>query len=215
MQALILAGTALPLVGVLGCGASDETGSTASPGTPSTTPPRETTTTGTSEPARLDEEYAVYSALIESMFDETLIVIEDTTAKPDSGLFPLDDLLRSLRDQWPALSGDLLADFETKNRSTSTLERRFTLRARYILISLQELDSIFAAEDGWKEFYKRYPGSQGVLTLSRVGFSSAGDTALLYVGNQSHWVAGEGNMVLLKKAGGRWTVVGTRMIWIS
>ncbi len=60
-----------------------------------------------------------------------------------------------------------------------------------------------------------YPRSQGVLTLSRVGFNEARGTAVLYAGNQWHAAAGEGNMVLMKKTAGGWTVHDTAMMWIS
>jgi hypothetical protein len=41
------------------------------------------------------------------------------------------------------------------------------------------------------------------------------DTAVLYTENQSHAAAGEGDVVLMKKTAGRWTVQGERMIWQS
>ena len=51
----------------------------------------------------------------------------------------------------------------------------------YTLISLQELASSFPpTAPGWDKFYAKYPGSQGRLALSRVGFNQAKDTAVLY-----------------------------------
>jgi hypothetical protein len=164
----------------------------------------------------LAEEYEVYSALIQSVYNNALIVIEDTTAQPDSGLFSPTDAVRFMRNQWRELGDDILSDFQTKNEKPSVLERRFTLSVRYAFISKQEIESIFSDNNsGWDDFYAKYPGSQGILTLSRVGFNEAKDTAVLYAGNQSHWVAGEGNMVLVKKTAGRWTVQGEAMMWIS
>ena len=59
------------------------------------------------------------------------------------------------------------------------------------------------------------PRSQGILTLSRVGFNQARDTAVLYAGNQWHAAAGEGNMALMKKTAGGWTVQDKAMMWTS
>jgi hypothetical protein len=162
------------------------------------------------------EEYEVYSALIQSVYKNALIVIEDTTAQRDSGLFSPTDAARFMRNQWRELGNDILSDFQTKNEKPSALESRFTLSVRYTFISEQEIESIFSKNaSGWEDFYAKYPGSQGILTLSRVGFNEAKDTAVLYAGNQSHWVAGQGNMVLMKKTAGRWTVQSQSMMWIS
>jgi hypothetical protein len=164
----------------------------------------------------LAEEYAVYSALIQSLYNNALIVIEDTTAQPDSGLFSPRDAINTMRGQWPELGDDILSDFKAKNQTSSALESRFILSARYVFISTREIESIFSNNaGGWDDFYAKYPGSQGILTLSRVGFNDAKDTAVLYAGNQSHWVNGEGNVVLMKKTADRWTVHGEAMMWIS
>jgi hypothetical protein len=164
----------------------------------------------------LAEEYQVYSALIRTLYNNELIVIEDTTAELDSGLFLPSDAVRSIKNHHPELGDKIWSDFETKNQTPSLLERRFTLGVEYVLISKQEITSIFSENaGGWDDFYAKYPGSQGILTLSRVGFNEARDTAVLYAGNQSHWVAGEGNIVVMKKTAGRWTVLGETMIWIS
>lgn len=164
----------------------------------------------------LAEEYAVYSALIPSVYNNALIVIEDTTAQPDSGLFSPSEAARFMRNYHPELGDKIWSDFETKNETPFVLERRFALSVEYVFISKQEIESIFSKNaSGWEDFYAKYPGSQGILTLSRIGFNEAKDTAVLYAGNQSHWVAGEGNMVLMKKTAGRWTVLGEAMMWIS
>ncbi len=161
------------------------------------------------------EEYEVYSALIQAEYLNALIVIEGSTTPPGSPLFSPSATAKIARRQWPELGDDILKDFQAKNEKPSVLERRFTLSVQYVLISQQELESLFAGGSGWDEFYAKFPGSQGVLTLSRVGFNEAKDTAILYVGNQSHWLAGHGNVILMKKTGGRWTVQAKAMMWIS
>lgn len=184
--------------------------------TSTTTPLPVTTATEVLPGDGLDEEYDVYSAFIQSAYHNALIVIEDTTAQPDSGLFSVPDAVRFMRNYYPELGDEIWSDFQTKNQTPMVLERRFTLSAAYVFISKQELESIFASHPtGWEDFYAKYPGSQGELTLSRVGFNEAKDTAIFYAANQSHWVAGEGNMVVMEKTAGRWTVLGQSMMWIS
>jgi hypothetical protein len=184
-----------------------------------TTPAWMTTTTRATSDDVLAEEYEVYSALIQTRFIDathpTLIVIKDTTAKAGVGLFLLRDAVGAIRDEWPELGDEVLDDFQTKNQTSAVLEGRFTLNVKHELISEQGLQSILSTNGGWEDFYAEYPGSQGYLTLSRVGFDKAKDTAVLYLGTHVHGVAGGGHVVLMKKRVGGWMVRGERMLWIS
>lgn len=244
-RTLAVVAAALLVFAAAGCGTSDsmgagDTSTTAAPETSTTeqavttteqaittttAAPEETTTTTAATPTPspddgLAEEYAVYSALVQTLYiDATrpkLIVIEDTTAKSGSSLFALNDAIGFMRHQWPELDDDILADFRAKNQTPSTLVRRFELSVDYIFISLEELESIFSKRSsGWDDFYVKYPDSQGVLTLSRAGFDEERATAVVYAGNQSHWVAGQGGMVLLEKKAGLWTVKSNSWYWVS
>lgn len=53
------------------------------------------------------------------------------------------------------------------------------------------------------------------MTLSRVGFNSDRTRALVYVGNQSHWLTGAGFYLVLVKTKGGWSVEHEFMSWIS
>jgi hypothetical protein len=78
------------------------------------------------------------------------------------------------------------------------------------------MTSIFGQnQDGWQLFYEQYPDAPGITTLSRVGFNYAFDQALVYVGTLSHYLAGAGYYVLLKKVNGSWIVDQQVMSWIS
>jgi hypothetical protein len=229
-KTIALLAAALLVLVVVGCGTRDQT---ITIGTSTTGAPQTTTAPATSDDG-LAEEYAVYSALIESMFIDdpqsspmtqgmfsdagrppALIVIEGTTAQPDSGFSP-PEAVRFMRNYHPELADEIWSDFQIKNEKPSLLERRFTLGVEYVFLSRQELESVFSKNpSGWEDFYAKYPRSQGILTLSRVGFNEAKDTAVLYEGNQWHGAAGEGNMVLMKKTAGRWTVQDKAMMWTS
>jgi len=89
------------------------------------------------------------------------------------------------------------------------------LNSVYLLISETETGKIFSGEDGWNRFYKEYRGAQGIMMLSRVGFDRNKNEALVYIGNQSDWLAGVGYYVLLRKESGKWVVKDQLMAWIS
>jgi len=162
------------------------------------------------------EELAVYAALIEQRYasGHQLIVIEEETSpfiQPDE----FDSALQRVKENLPGLSDATLEDFRAKNQEPHPVGSGLKLDVNVVLISQAEMTEIFQDSDGWDTFYDRYPDSQGVMTLSRVGFNAAMDQALVYVGNQSHWLAGAGYFLLLSKIDGRWTIQSEMMAWIS
>jgi ABC-type phosphate transport system substrate-binding protein len=196
---------ALLILTAAGCGASVGTTTSASS---ATTVPQTTAAA---------DEYDVYSALIQSAYiDATqpaMIVISTVNAAQNTSFGLAASAIKSF---WPDLGDDILGDFKAKNESSSALEHTFTLSVPYTLISEQELASIFSTTaTGWDKFYAKYPDSKGFLALSRVGFNQAKDTAVLYTEYQSGATAGEGDLVLMKKTDGRWTVEDNSMFWQS
>jgi len=166
-------------------------------------------------PAEIEaEEYAVYAALIEAEYlpGPGLIVLENRT---EAGMDQdLERMLERINEKMPGIAAETLGSFRLRNAETVTLTNRLSLSVPYVLIDEQEMKEIFA-EGGWDLFYERYPHSQGVMSLSRVGFNSDLTQALVYVGNWSHWVVGAGYYVLLAKERSVWVVRDKVMVWIS
>ena len=196
---------ALLVLTAAGCGAS--VGTTTSAASATTVP---------QTPATADE-YDVYSALIQSVYIDATqpkqIVITTVDTRQPTGF---GEAARAIKSFWPDLGDDILVDFKAKNRSSSALERTFALSVPYTLMSEQEVTSIFSSSaTGWDKFYGKYPDAKGFLALSRVGFNQAKDTAVLYTEYQSGLTAGEGDVVLMKKTDGHWTVEENSMFWQS
>jgi hypothetical protein len=174
----------------------------------------------TSPEAIESEEYALYSLLIESWYvnDNTrLIVIEDEDQNElDLWGESLENSLEPLIEGLPDVSEEMIDVFRTRNIQPVPLKRLLSLSVPYVLIGSKEMEDIFQIDkDGWDEFYQRYPNSPGTITLSRVGFNSDMNRALVYIGIQSHWRAGSGHFVLLLKENDAWKVQSATMIWIS
>lgn len=168
------------------------------------------------------EEYAVYSALIQAVFIDPykdadrpeLIVIDDETSLGPTGP-TLAETLKFVQVDLPGLTDEVVQDFAARNQQTYPLEPLLTLSVKNVLISQEELNTIFKNQDGWDIFYSKFPNSQGRMTLSCVGFNPEKDMALVYVGNQSYWLAGAGFYVLLEKVAGQWIVKSKTITWIS
>jgi len=175
-----------------------------------------------------DPEYAIYSLLIDnaqSIFQTgclrpgyEIVVIEDRTNR--SALDVLAGEGKSERDQYvrknlPGLSPQTIDAFVARNRRRYPLRNLFTARVKCVLISEAEMRAIFDRGKWWPEFYRKYPKSQGILTLSRVGFNAAKDQALVCVGDQSEGRAGAGYGILLARRKGAWGIQSKVMLWIS
>lgn len=219
---------------VYGCAGSQEPPAavaSSTPAAPSTEPPTESPTemimtpipapTSTAEKSSSipPEEYAVYNAMIENIFltsrVEMIVIVDQTMAGISSGPASQQDLDFLQENLAPDLQAETVADFAAKNEFSYRVENHFSLDVPVVLLSNQAVDEIFAAEDGWERFYEQYPNSQGMMAISRVGFSPSKQQALIYVGNQADFLAGEGDYVLLLKEGGKWKVVKTILAWIS
>ena len=169
-----------------------------------------------------DEEYAVYSALInENTSDENInrvLVIKD---QPTVWVGSLDEEKNTFYDDLLKSSSLLLEetvdDLRAKNKETHAFTRRFDIKRRYVLVSEKEIEDIFKEGGGWwEEFYRRYPESRGFATFSRVGFNADKTQALVYQAHSCGGLCGGGGYVLLVKVNGVWTNKGTvGPVWVS
>jgi hypothetical protein len=167
--------------------------------------------------AQMDlEEQAVYAALLQDLYSAASYVIMDTTSTAPGGVADtastLERVLLDMRQVNP-----LTADsFRLRNESAHSLHADMQLGAPYVLLSQAEMAQFFGQNrDGWQLFYGQYPDAPGITTLSRVGFNTALDQALVYVGTMSHYLVGAGYYVLLNKVNGAWIVDQQVMTWIS
>ncbi len=168
-----------------------------------------------------DEEYNVFRAVIQHQWpitapQPTRFVIDDHASLPWILFMDEKDPYEYLAGALPGLDRSAYGDFLGRNFTASKLEDRFQLDRPVVLISDSELEEIFATEPGgWEAFYARFPGAQGIMSLSRPGFSHDRQQALVYMGNQAHYLAGEGYMFLLARSDDGWQVVARVMLWIS
>ncbi|NLV46044.1 MAG: hypothetical protein GXY07_16265 [Candidatus Hydrogenedentes bacterium] len=102
-------------------------------------------------------------------------------------------------------------DLLRKNKGSNTLDSIGTIPLRHSVLTEQEVKTLFQTEgkDGWKAFYMIYAESPGIITLSRPGFSKDGTVAMIYLGNQSNWLAGRGGIRVYEKRNGKWTGAGS------
>jgi hypothetical protein len=163
------------------------------------------------------EEQAVYVAVFEELFGEPqMYVLMSETSPGIEGEEGLDSILEYILPQMTGLDEETATSFQVRNEAAYPLRPDMDLGLPYVLLTRDEANQIFAVNtDGWDVFYSRYPNSPGMTTVSRVGFNADFTQALVYVGTQSHWLAGAGYYLLLEKSFGTWQVEQQVMAWIS
>ncbi len=162
------------------------------------------------------EQQAVYAALLHNLYSSPNFVIMDTTATSPGGVGETDLTLEHILQNLPGISSETADSFRAQNLIAHPVSPRMDIGTPYVLLSQAEMSRIFAQnQDGWQYFYERYPDTPGITTLSQVGFDNSYDQALVYIGTMSHWLAGAGYYVLLKKVDGGWVVDQQVMSWIS
>jgi len=182
--------------------------------------PSPTTSDPGGAPAFGPDEQAVYAAVLSQKLSAPSFVIRDAT-HADAFFGPLADTLAQVLQQMHGVAMQTSASFLARNAQSQPLRPEMSLGAPYVLMTDLELQQLFdpppeaGVEAGWPAFYARYPDAHGIITLSRVGFNAAGDQALVYVGNQSAELGGEGIYFLLNRVGTDWLVDQQALTWIS
>ena len=171
----------------------------------------------TARPSQIDaQEQSVYAFLLPTMYHNKGYVIMDTTATSATGVDPTSKTLDYVLQNLHGVDSGTIQSFQARNDSAYPLHEDMNIGAPYTLLSQAARNKIFGQnESGWEIFYNRYPTAPGITTLSRVGFNSAFDQALVYIGTQSNWLAGEGEYLLLVKRNGAWEIDQRVMVWIS
>lgn len=176
------------------------------------------------------EEITFINFFLQSRFDEAVsnavpLVIDDTLSL--KGIVFNDDIRDVKTSLIRSNAGrkkieEAIRDLFRKNSGDCKISAIGIPSLKHVLISAAESNSFFGPEkpkekDGWAMFYEKYPDSPGIIKLSRVGFSRDGSVAIVYMGNQSQWLAGSGGLVAFEKKDGQWRILhfnsGRR--WVS
>jgi hypothetical protein len=113
-------------------------------------------------------------------------------------------------DKLPGVDTSAVADFRKQNSETHSLGYLAAggLGFRIVLVSRQNLDSFLhnGPEAYWQEFYRRYPGSNGSISFSSIGYTADGNTAVLVVDQGCGTLCGALSNIVVKRERGRWHV---------
>jgi hypothetical protein len=114
------------------------------------------------------------------------------------------------RRVWQGAFADVFKSFEEANQHAMLLDCALSIQKPCKVISKSELDEAFhhpppnAVQDGWEGFRDNFPGSNGYLILSALGFNSDRSIALVYIEYQCGNMCGASRHYVLKKRAGQW-----------
>ena len=153
---------------------------------------------------------AIYAAVLDSFFVrpgiQRLVIVPITAA----GHGHVDDLdyKNGLKGLAPLPAG-LQAHFELERRRRVPIAVS-SLHTRVPSVPFTDADATALPRTNpvsyWEAFYRRYPDSPGVVTLSPVGVSSDGQAAMVMVDNSCGGLCGSTYYYLLEHREGRWVV---------
>lgn len=166
--------------------------------------------------AQTNDTYNIYSQIIIKDFSKSykLIAIEEYTPIGFGDIKDSDYVY--FKQNLKNLKKETFDDFRINNEKSDTIKNYFSNDFDVIILSKNEIDSIFFEKtSSWEAFYKKYGQTQGLLSFSKIGFDKEHLQALLYYGNQSDWLEGNGYFILFEKIGGKWIEKSSFTSWIS
>ncbi len=146
-----------------------------------------------------DESYAVYGAVLnQGMLRDKDLIVESKTMAGVRFSMP-----ESYYRERFGLTTATVKDYLAENAQSRNLKSdRF---GDHLFLSGREIAANFAdGNQGWDEFYERFPESEGIVYFSRVGFDFERTQALVYVGYNCGEACGSARFVILKKTNGDW-----------
>lgn len=154
------------------------------------------------------EEAKVYSALINNQLEDPLgylslgepIVFINYSYFED---FEDDYLFSTIK----SIDNETVEDFRKNNQTSDLLDTPLTINKKYEYVPLPSNDT------EWLQFQENYPNVISIATLSKIGFNSKLDQALVYMAYYCGDECGLAKIYFLVRKGDLWNVKGSLDLW--
>lgn len=166
----------------------------------------------------LDENYDVYSLVIEEKYSSEKIVITQAT-KTDVDLNYDNYFYDYLVENDQGFDTSLVQTHDDLNEYPVNFGEQFHCETKeMVLITSEELSYIFDSQDlneDWVEFYNDYENSNGIISFSRIAFNDDKTQAIFEIEHSYASLGGGGSIIYLKKQNDTWTIIEVIPTWIS
>jgi hypothetical protein len=158
--------------------------------------------------------YEVYAAILPSEFPLRVahakqLVIRRETRSYEMCLKPDKEL--------EAKVGPAIADYVKQNEREWLLQPKLSFTTPYQFLEAGKFEAL-VSQDGWLEYFRKYPESGGLIELSAVGFNMDKTVAVVYMGHSCGRLCGGGTFHVLEKSDGKWKPIewkGSSCAWVS
>jgi hypothetical protein len=112
--------------------------------------------------------------------------------------------------------GPLLDKLIEKNRKPVRLSLKSSPERGYLVDYDGKFQKYFEKDGGgWEKWYRENPMAHGLTRVSLPVHDEQAGIVLVYMGTQSHWLAGAGYLVAYEYGDGKLKELGRVMLWIS
>ena len=142
---------------------------------------------------------------------------DDRLLRDDNGQpIPWEKAAKSLLRKAPSLQQATLDALRKTNVQKTAIRPSLHTSIRYQIVDSSQLEPMFRKGGGWwPAYYKQFPHTQGLLTFSRVGFSSDGNQAFFHYSNRCEGLCGVGSYVVMEKRANHWVIEKEIEMWVS
>jgi hypothetical protein len=158
------------------------------------------------------DDLEVYSLVLESdPYKDKAIVLEELSNRGAM----MDAMIEN--ERVAGASAETIRDFKQMNVKRASMRWIKGEVSGISFITKKESERIFSKEDlsGWNKFYKIYPRSAGIVSLSNVGFNPDHTEALVYASRSCGNLCGSGEFYILTNKRGRWAIKKRIDLWVS
>jgi hypothetical protein len=165
-----------------------------------------------------DDEYRIYESLFSEWFGKdnlALMVINPSLHSCKGAAYMVESKYSKVSD---ATTDEIEANCVDLPAAKLLNANQFHLKQKVVLVTEDQQKSYFPSsvdcEVGWKKYFKKYPRSNGFMSVSRVGFDREKHYAAVYFSYIRGCLDGEGHKVLLENVNGHWKVIYHLGLWM-
>jgi hypothetical protein len=158
------------------------------------------------------EDYAVYSQSIEYVYQRNLLSHNKRELKSIVVISQTDELDEYWKDKLVSdlenegIQDEVIEAWMKENESAILLQRKFDFEYKYYMVTRDELNE-YKSDNFFGEFYKRYPDSNGLISVSRIGYDKTRNTALIHVIHSFGTLGARYYFIMLQKSAEGWDIV--------
>ena len=165
-----------------------------------------------------DEDYLIYSLVIDELYNSSSIVIKQKTGITFNETDFSEYLYEYFENSENAknISSETLSNYYSLNQTPFYFDNKFSCKNKEVLlISNEELNAIFnenTSEDidkSWEKYYSKYDKSNGFMSFTKIGYNNSKTQAIFEIHHSYESLGASTSIIYLEKEGENWVLKDT------